>query len=245
MKTHGIRLVIVLALFVLSACGISKGSGSPTEPTPIPPGQTQFIVRVLDNGNVPVSQAAVDITGSQNYQAVTGEAGTVSTQLPYGSYNVSVSSFGFNGADQVVELNSPNKDLTFNLVRRDEVKTFRVEPPCGTLNLPYVFNSIIVEIGVSVAQEYEYPMFGYLNSSLSTDGVNPILGTGGGGRFGYAYLYPVQLVRIQTGLMDHFRDRINNTTHIINELSVKDKDDAAKRIGVLYIERYECPFSFN
>ena len=33
MKRNGIMLVIVLVLLVSSACGISKGSGSPTEPT--------------------------------------------------------------------------------------------------------------------------------------------------------------------------------------------------------------------
>lgn len=220
---------------------------SPTESSPIPnepkpqPGYTFFVVKVLDNAGIGVNNVGIEITGNANHQAITDSLGTMNVQLPYGNYNISVTSFGFDGSSRAVELNSPNQELTFNLLRINAIRITSIEPPCGTLNLPYIFNALIVKVEFSVAEPYEYPILGFLNSALSIDGSNIIPNSGTGTQFGYTY----HTGQTTVGLLDYHRNTIRNTTHILHEMSVKHINDAGKPTGVILVQARECPLGFN
>lgn len=242
MKTRRIaNILFVLMLFGLNiACRKSL-----TEPSPVPkpqPGYTLFVVKVLDNAGVGVNNASVEITGSVNHQAVTDSSGAMNVQLPYGNYNVSVASFSFDGSSQSIKLDQSNEELIFNILRVNAIRIINIDPLCGTLNLPYVFNVATIKVEFSVAEPYEYPIFGYLDTALSVDGNNAIPNSGRGTRFGYSYQGQTTTT---VGLLDYHRNTISNTMHILHKLSVKHIDDAGKDIGVLHTQAYECFFGFK
>lgn len=240
MKKRGIFVSLIVTVAVLMFLSLNLACRkSPIEPTPVSkpplPGHALLSIRVLDVVNMPINQVNIEIISNQHHQAKTDSSGTVNIQLPYGSYNVSVSSFGFNGSNQSIELNSPNQELTFNLQRRNAIRVVSIEPPCGTLNVPYDSLAVRVEVEFSVDRRHEYLVS--VLTSLSNNGVSPIDDTN------YATTFEVsnQFGQIGTiinkvGLYEHHRPIFRRTLYIINELFLTEDsrgNPGAKRVGML------------